>query len=204
MIKRKKKPASSKTYNWRPNFRDFEALPDIRTVRAQLFVPAACITIAIVFVAVIAFREYRAMSIKGNIATLREEVESYDQTHNEKVQLNAEFMGIMRNLKEVVAFKEDVLVGSDFLLAVSSRLQSGMFLERVDYGEAKAVVEGNVQVPAEEASRIVDAYLKSLEGGDVLQGLFTQYKLTSLERDARTGMIRFRIEVTGKDEGGKK
>ncbi|EDY81033.1 Fimbrial assembly protein [Verrucomicrobiia bacterium DG1235] len=204
MIKVKKKSASERTFNWRPNFRSYEDLPDMRAVRTQIFVPAVAICIAAVFAIYILFQEYRAMSIGESIVKLEEEISSYEARHDEKVKLNAEFMGIVRTMDEVIEFTSDNLVGSDFLLALSSRLVEGMYLTRVEYLENKATIEGSVQVPAEEASRLVNDYLKSIEEADSLQGLLTEYKLTSLERDGSGNNISFRIEVTRKEEEEKK
>lgn len=203
MIKPKKRASKARQYNWRPNFLNYESLPDIRAVRTQFFLPTVSSLLAAVFVIFVLAREYKAMGIVEGIEDLNAEVASYEATHNEKVKLNAEFMGIARTLDEVVEFKKDRLSGSDFLLALSSRLIDGMYLNRVEYLEGRATVEGSVQVPAEEASRIVDAYLKSIEQGDVLQGLLTEYKLTSLERDGGSNSIKFRIEITEAQEADK-
>lgn len=204
MISLKKRGAASSSFDWRPNFRDYDALPDIRAVRTKIFVPAIFLTIAAVFAIFILFREYQALGVGESIAELQAEVDSYGDRHDEKVKLNGEFMAIGRDLEEVIAFKEERLVASDFLLAITSRLTDGMFLTRVEYGEDRAFIEGSVKVPAEEASRIVDSYLKSLEEGNVVQGLLTEYKLTSLERDPSSSIVKFRIEVSAPQENKKK
>lgn len=203
MISLKKKATVAKSYSWRPNFRDYEALPDIRAVRTKVFLPVIFITIAAVFCAFILFREYKALNINKSIAQVSSEIESYQVDHDEKVALNSEFMNIAKDLDEIQSFKEGRLVGSDYLLGLSSRLQEGMYLTRVDYGEDKAVIEGNVTVPAEEASRLVDDYMNTIKEADVLQGVYTEYKLTSLERDKDGTTIKFRIEVTLEEKGKK-
>lgn len=203
MIKLNKKASKARRYNWRPNFRNYESLPDIRAVRTQLFLPTVSALMAIVFVIFVLAREYKAMGIVEGIEGLRAEIATYEADHNEKVKLNAEFMRIARTLDEVIEFKKDRLSSSDFLLALSSRLTEGMYLNRVEYLEGRATVEGSVQVPAEEASRIVDAYLKSIKNGDVLQGLLTEYKLTSLKRDDSSNTIKFKIEITEAQEAEK-
>lgn len=200
MIKLKRKSAENQSFDWRPNFRNYEELPDLRAVRTQFFIPALSICIAVVFTIFIVSQEYRAMNISGDIEKLEEEIGSYEERHEEKVKLNSEFRGISRTLDEVSEFKADRLVASDFMLAVTSRLLEGMYLNRIEYIEGRATVEGSVQVSAEQASRLVNEYLKSLEEGDVLQGLLTDYKLTSLERNTNGENFNFRIVISRGEE----
>ncbi len=200
MISFKKRQQSSGSYDWRPNFRDYESLPDIRAVRTQFFLPTALVALALAFVGYLASREYRAVYLKSEISTIEAEISQHDVNHAEKVSQNAEFMSFERSLDEISAFLDDQLVGSDFLLAVSSRIMSGMYLTRVEYAPELVTIEGNLEVPAEEASRIVDGFLKALQEGDVVQGKLTEYKLTSLERDATSRLIRFRIQVEPKPD----
>ncbi|MBK1879946.1 hypothetical protein [Pelagicoccus mobilis] len=204
MIKIKKKASVGNSYSWRPNFRNYDELPDVRTVRTQFFFPIVSLCIAAVFTVFILFQEYRAMDIRKNMAELEVEIESYQARHDEKVKLNAEFMGISRTLDEIVEFKANRLVASDYLLTLSSHLLEGMYLTKVEYMATLATIEGSVQVPAEEASRLVNQYLKSIQEADALQGLLNEYKLTSLERGEAGQGIKFRIEVLKKEEEVKK
>lgn len=202
MMKLSKKSKPSRNYDWRPNFRDYDSLPDIRVVRTKFFVPALAIAIASALTVYIFFQEYRAMGISKDIQKLEEEIAMRQGEHDEKVELNAEFMKLSRKLSEVVEFKEGKLTASDLLLNLSSRLFDGMHLDRVEYAEGRADIQGRALVPAEEASRLVNDYLKSIEDSDVLQGLLDEYKLTSLDRDGKGNGFVFSIEVT-KEGAGK-
>ncbi|MDQ8183397.1 hypothetical protein [Pelagicoccus sp. SDUM812005] len=201
MIKLSKKASSARSYDWRPNFRDYDSLPDMRAVRTQFFVPALAIAIASVLTVYILFQEYRASNIEEEIQSLQAEISTYQGRHDEKVKLNAEFMKISRTLAEVVEFKDGKLVASDALLSLSSNLLDGMHLDRVEYYEGRANIQGSVLVAAEEASRLVNDYLKAIEKADSFQGLLNEYKLTSLERSTAGNGIAFRIEVIAKEEG---
>lgn len=204
MIKLKKKTASGLSYNWRPNFRLSDTLPEVRAIRTKLFVPIMAALAASVFLIFILGQEYRAMSIQENIEKLQQEIVSHSAQHDEKVELNAEFLALTRTIDEVLAFKEGKLIGSDYLLTVSSNLLDGMYLDKVEYMDGRSTVEGSVEVPAEEASRLVNDYLKSLQEADALQGLLTEYKLTSLEREGTGDVIKFRIEISNPEEEEKK
>ena len=202
MRKLSKKSAPARSDSWRPNFRDYDTLPDVRVVRTKFFLPAFAISVAAALTAYILFQEYRAMGITEDIQALEAEVATYRERHDEKVDLNAEFMKVSRKLNEVVAFKEGKLTASDLLLDLSSRLPEGMYLNRVEYTEGLASIEGSALVSAEEASRLVNDYLKSIEEADVLQGLLSEYKLTSLGRNGAGNGFVFNIEVT--EKGDKK
>lgn len=204
MVSLKKKSAETRLYNWRPNFRDYEALPDIRVVRAKFFVPALFITLAVVFLSYIIFSEYKAMNLQDSIDLIQTEIDTDEARHAETVKLNGEFMKLVRSVDEMVAFEAEQLIGSDFLLAISSKLLEGMYLSRIEYERDLVVIIGNLNVPAEEASRIVDEYLQSLKDEDILEGKLTVYKLTSLERDSNSGTIKFRIEISPAEKEEKK
>jgi len=196
VIARKKGASSVQRFCWRPDFSDRELLPELSTVRARFLLPGIAATVAVVLVGLLLIQEYRASTLSENIVSLREEIASYDEQHSELVEMNAEFIGLSRSIDEVVDFKSDKLVGSDFLLSVSSKLLDGMYLNRVDYLNGRAEVEGSVEVPAEEASILVNEYLESLENADVLQGVLSEYKLTSLERDGKEQRVKFLVQVS--------
>ena len=200
MISLKKRQQSSGSYDWRPNFRDYESLPDLRVVRTQFFLPTLLVALAVGFASYLASREYKAIYLRSEIDAIEAEINEHDVNHAAKVAENAEFMAFERGLDEISEFVDGQLVGSDFLLAVSSRIMEGMYLTRVEYASELVTIEGNLEVPAEEASRIVDGFMKALQEGEVVQGKLTDYKLTSLERVAATGLIRFRIEVGPKPD----
>lgn len=190
-----------RTYHWRPSFRDFEALPDIRAVRTKFFVPTLFISLAIIAASLTVFREHKAMVRQKAIDELQTEVDSYKEEHDAIVALNGEFMKRVRGIDEIIAFTEGQLVASDFFLGISSNAQKGMYLSRVEYTEEKATIAGFLSVAAEEASQVVDDYMKALSEADVLQGKMTEYKLTSLIRLEKTDTIQFRIEVTPEGSG---
>lgn len=204
MIKLKKKASTGPSYDWRPDFRLTDTLPEISAVRTKLFAPILAGGVALVCVSFILFQEYKAKSINENIAAMQAEISSHDVEHNAKVEINAEFLGLTRTIDEVIAFKEGNLIGSDFLLTVSSKLLEGMYLDRVEFSDGRATIGGIVEVPAAQASDLVNSYLKSLEEVDALQGLLAEYKLTSLDREGSEEIIKFRIEVSNPEEKGKK
>ncbi|WP_309023236.1 PilN domain-containing protein [Pelagicoccus sp. SDUM812002] len=140
------------------------------------------------------------MNIEEDIQKLESEIATYEARHDEKVKYNADFMKVSRSLNEIVEFEGGRLVASDLLLSLSSRLPDGMYLDRVEYSDGIANIQGSVLVSAEEASRLVNDYLRSIEGADVMQGLLDEYKLTSLERGSVGDGFAFRIEITKKEE----
>lgn len=205
MIKLRKSQAANRAFHWRPNFRDYNALPPVRAVRTNIFIPVVFIAIALVFAGFILFREYQAMTIRAEIDVLKAEIEEDSKRHDEIVGLNAEFMKITKNLDEITKFVDGQLVGSEFLIDLTSRIKPGMYLTRIEYAQGRAMIEGRVGVAAEQASRIVDEFLKSIQEAEVLQGIVTDYKLTLLERANTVDTFNFRIEVTVPLDGkGKK
>ncbi len=204
MINLKRKAAAGPSYNWRPNFRDFESLPDISVVRVKFFLPTFLGVAVLIAVSYILFNEYEAAGINDSIDSLQTELDSQAPEHDKLVKLNSEFMTLDKGLKEILDFKSGTLLSSDLLLSISTRVKEKMHLTRLEYSAERVLIEGDVKVAAEEASVIVDAFLLELEKGAILEGVLDQYSLTSLQRDERKDTIHFRIEITAAEkEKGK-
>lgn len=203
-LKKKQAPAVA-SYNWRPSFRDFDALPDVRAVRARFFLPTLFISVSTLFVSFILFREYQAISLNEGIANLAAEIESTNALHEETVDLNGKFRKSVNVFEEIDSFYSEQISGSELLLRLSSNAPQGLFLTQVQYAnEGGATIEGRITVQAEEASAVVNKYIDALQAADATQGQYKTYSLASMTRDATSSAIDFRIALSNEEATGKK
>lgn len=202
---KKKSQAVAAGYNWRPDFRDAAALPDVRAVRARFFLPTVFISISTLFVAFIAVREYQAASLNDGIASLAAELESAAASHDQVVDLNGKFRNSANVFEEIEAFSSEQISGSELLLRMSSNAPQGLYLTQLQYGdEGGATIQGRITVQAEEASAVVNSYIEALKAADATQGQYKDYSLQAMSRDGASGSMDFRIGISNDDEAGKK
>ena len=67
--------------NWRPDFRDRQSLPDIKTVRTTFFITAIAVTIAVVSIMHVGFQEYKIYSLGKKIEEGKAEISSRQDLH---------------------------------------------------------------------------------------------------------------------------
>ena len=76
-----KKVEAEAELNWRPDFRDRQSLPDIRTVRTTFFITAIAVTIAVMSVMHVGFQEYNIYSLGKKIEEGEAEISSRQDLH---------------------------------------------------------------------------------------------------------------------------
>ena len=64
------KPKKVVQTNWHPDFRNVDALPDIKVVRTEFFVNILTVTIAFVLLFYLGFHEYSGISLGSQIYEL--------------------------------------------------------------------------------------------------------------------------------------
>lgn len=188
---------------WRPDFRDTEDLPDIKIIRTGFFVGAFFTTVALALVLFVSFRELQKKSTQENLDALQVEISGYEVEHARVVALNKKFMESMKRIEEVDATRSNQVVFSDLMLSAGQALREGMALSLISYKDDSITLEGLINVPAEEASIVVDAFMNELKTNNVDQGFFPVYNLNSLERKDGGG-ISFSITMSEELKDQKK
>jgi hypothetical protein len=78
--------------NWRPDFRDRQSLPDIKTVRTTFFISAIAVTIAVMSVMHVGFQEYTIYSLERKIEEGKTEIAARQDLHVKAIGMKNLFL----------------------------------------------------------------------------------------------------------------
>ena len=192
-MKRIKKDAIVSQANWHPNFRIAEALPDLKVVRTHFFINAISLSLAAVAVFFLAIREYKALSLKSEIATWEEKIESSRAENLAYLKLSKEFKDEKVKFEEVRDFIVTDLPVTKFLENLGPTIPEGLDLDSMAFGGERVVIRGTILGNSETASIALSNYLDVLRENPGIGPRFSDISLTSLVRDARSEVLTFEI-----------
>lgn len=181
---------------WRPDFRDSETLPDTKVVRTSFFLTAGFFSVAVAMAMFLGFREYQKVQVEKDLIELQVEVDGMKPEHGVKVAANGKFMSANGRIDEIVAMRGNQIVGSDLLISVGAALSPSMVLSQMKYEKDSIVLEGMLNVGADEASALIDEYMEKLKEADVGQGTLKTYDLMSIQRKGTQMIFKLSISKT--------
>ncbi|QXD32236.1 hypothetical protein [Candidatus Pelagisphaera phototrophica] len=186
--------------NWRPDFRDRQSLPDIKTVRTTFFISAIAVTIALMSVMHVGFQEYTIYSLGKKIEEGKAEIAARQALHVKAIRMNNLFLAQENRIDEINTFEEKQLAASDLILDSGKSLSPGMSLLSIDYIDEKAVFQGFV-VASEETDSLLKDYMEKLRNVDSLKDRYADINQVSVERESGTDLIKFHLEAVNPEEG---
>ena len=185
--------------NWRPDFRDRQSLPDIKTVRTTFFISAIAVTIALMSVMHVGFQEYTIYSLGKKIEEGKAEIAARQALHVKAIRMNNLFLAQENRIDEINTFEEKQLAASDLILDSGKSLSPGMSLLSIDYIDEKAVFQGFV-VASEETDSLLKDYMEKLRNVDSLKDRYADINQVSVERESGTDLIKFHLEAVNPEE----
>ena len=126
-----KKVEAEAELNWRPDFRDRQSLPDIRTVRTTFFITAIAVTIAVMSVMHVGFQEYNIYSLGKKIEEGEAEISSRQDLHVKVIAMKNLFLAQEKRIDEINTFEELTIES----LEVNDEVFDDWFDEKFVYSE---------------------------------------------------------------------
>ena len=185
--------------NWRPDFRDRQSLPDIRTVRTTFFITAIAVTIAVMSVMHVGFQEYNIYSLGKKIEEGKAEISSRQDLHVKAIGMKNLFLAQEKRIDEINTFEERQLAASDLILDSGKSLSPGMSLLSIEYIDEKAVFQGFV-LASEEADSLLKDYIEKLRNVDSLKDRYADINQVLVDRESGTDLIKFHLEAINPEE----
>ena len=185
--------------NWRPDFRDRQSLPDIKTVRTTFFISAIAVTIAVMSVMHVGFQEYTIYSLGKKIEEGKAKIASRQDIHVKAIGMKNLFLAQEKRIDEINTFEERQLAASDLILDSGKSLSPGMSLLSIEYIDEKAVFQGFV-VASEEADSLLKDYMEKLRNVDSLKDRYADINQVLVERESGTDLIKFHLEAINPEE----
>ena len=200
--KASKKVEEIKELNWRPDFRDRDSLPDIRTVRTSFILSALAITLAIISLMHVSFYEFTVYASSKKIDKGKAEVSVQQGLHAKAIGMNNLFIESERRIDEINTFIEGQMIGSDLILNVGGNLMPGMSLSSVEFKQDRTVLHGYI-VASEHTDSLLRAYMERIQEVDSIKDRYSEITQVSVERQEGTNQMKFHLEaVSSEDDKG--
>jgi hypothetical protein len=202
--KRDAAPASPPA--WHPNFRDFERLPDTSAIRKTFFVNATAVLFAVLAAGWLAWNEFQVRNYATQQAAAEAEIARHQKQNAEGLKLTKEFADEEKKFTEAAAFLKAPIRPSELLLLLGETLPAEIQLEYVDLrladpSNSTCILRGYAAGSKDQASGAASAYVERLRTVPRFAQIFESVNLTTLNTDARTGMLIFEIVLKFKGDG---
>ncbi len=194
---------------WHPNFRNFERLPDTKVVRTNFFINVAAAAAAVLLAGFVGWREFQAASFRQQAAAAQEQIERNRKESDEGLRLTKQFTDEERKFAEASAFTKAPISPTEMLALLGASLPAEIQLEYLDFRphdptDSRCVLRGLAAGSKDQASGAASAYVETLRTQPRFAEVFGSVNLTTLNADARSGMLIFEIVLKFKAPGGKK
>ncbi len=196
--------AAPRTLPWRPDFRDFEQLPDVKTVRAALYTNIAVASLTALVVLFVAHREWSILSLRGTLSDVEAQIESTQAGSERARAMFTEFQAEERRFNEANALVSDPFRLADFLIHLGTLNPPGVNVSRVDFRGAgqSLTILGAIRGLDAAASDAASQYVRQLQNDPRLKTYFESISLTNLGRNVEEGSLNLELVFTFKKAGG--
>jgi len=188
--------------SWHPNFRNYERLPDIKVVRTAFFINTTAVTIAVLMLSFVLFKEYQLNSLHKQIEDAQRRV-SHDSSGSTKaVQLYRKFQAADKQLQSIANFRAAAPVPSPIILRINDTLPSYIAVTLLDFKEKGLTVRGIVRGAPELAAGRANAYVETLRKDKEMMTYFDAVSLDNMSPNPLDG--RLILELSLKYKAPKK
>jgi len=183
---------------WHPNFRNYERLPDTKTVRTALLVNLVAGTAAVVMLGWVGYREYEIHNMSQQQAEAETIIERDTAKNNEALRLSKLFTDEEKKFRDVTTFTTQTVRPSTFVLQIGSILPKEIALNFIDMRLADptnpaCVLRGLVAGSRTEAAGSATSFVELLRAQKEFVPVFESIELTNVAPDPRGGFLTFEI-----------
>lgn len=175
-----KKKDSGFAANWRPDFRDNDALPDVKAVRTNFMVNLVAVALACLVAVWFGIKEFQAMSLQTEIDNLKASIQDASGKNRAALKLSKEFTQLSPKVDDLVAFYDGYQFPLNILLPISESRPETIALESFTLSKA-GVNKGSQKKPnMVYTPRVTLTAILKGESVEALQEL-DKYKVTLQE-----------------------
>lgn len=194
---------------WHPNFRNYERLPDTKTVRTAFFVNAVAGGIAACLLLYTGFNELRIRQLNQQVAEAESLIESRRAQDEQARKLSAAFAEEEKKLAEAVTFTAVALPPTEFIALLGETLPQDIAIEFFDMKLAEAagptiVLRGIASGSPEQASGAASSYADVFRTHPRFVAAVDKADITNVNRDTQRGVITFEVVLRLKTPGKEK
>lgn len=194
---------------WHPNFRNYERLPDTKTVRTAFFVNVVAGGIAACLVLYAVFNELKLRQLSQQIADSQQQIDSRKAQNDQALKLSQAFAEEEKKLSEAIAFTSMAMHPTEFILLLGETLPKDIAIEFFDLRLAEAtgptvVLRGMAWGSPEQASGAASSYADVFRTHPRFIAAVDKADITNVNRDTTRGVITFEVVLRLKSPGKEK
>jgi hypothetical protein len=205
---RKREAAPAVAPAWHPNFRNFEKLPDTKVVRTNFFINVAAVVAATVLAGIVGWTEYQAALYRSQAASAQANIDQRKAQSDEGLRLTKLFQDEDKKFAEAATFITAPIAPTELVDLFGQTLPAEIQIEFIDYrptdSDARCTIRGLAAGSKDQASGAASAYVDLLRNHPRFKEVFASVNLTTINADARTGLLVFEVVLKLKPAGAKK
>lgn len=194
---------------WHPNFRNYERLPDTKTVRTAFFVNAIAGGVAACLLLYVGFNEFRIRTLDQQIAESQQQIDARKDQDAAAKRLSQVFAEAERKINEALNFTAITIAPTEFISLLGETLPQGISIEFLDMRLAEAagpsiVLRGTASGSPEQASGAASSYADVFRTHPRFIAAVAKADITNVNRDTARSLITFEVVLRLKPAGSDK
>lgn len=187
--------------NWRPDFCNRAALPDIKVVRTNFLINFVCVLSALVFVYFTLEREYNVYALGQTVASMERQVQSASSANEASLKLSNAFKKASNEIIDVERFFIAPFKAHEFLVDFVKLCPEEADVKSIAFSEVYSKgskVEYKMNITGEVVDALsLDAFKNSIEASGLLEvdNLSPMIDETLQDRNVDTGIFPYRMSI---------
>ena len=206
--KKKKVQANSP---WHQDFRNADALPDIKVIRTRFFVNFVALVIPLFVATMWIQKEVALNTLKSDIQELETDKSSMQASNNALVELSREFMKESAKIESLDEYYWNLFPLSDYLVTLSDKVGEEMVVSTMELKKSNRVsgndvvdvwesrIAGYVAQGDQGAITRVNNFVEEVGQVELLKPHIDEAFLDNLVRDQETDTLNFVVSITMAD-----
>lgn len=196
---------------WRPDFRETETLPDLKTVRTSFFLNISSLAIALAVMLFSVHREWTAASLARNLQDVAARTAEAERPSQKAVADFATFEVERKKFEEIKKLNGSSFRLSDYILKLADVLPANIWLNKFELRSGGQTILLGASIEGQDASSnaAVSDFERLLRADDSLKEHFEEIQLINVARDQSSDRLIFELlftfkQATAKVVGGRK
>ncbi len=189
--------------NWHPDFRNVDALPDIKVIRTDFFVNILTVTIALASIFYLGYHEYNGIALGSQISELDNKITAKNTENNKNLSFSSKFDNFSKKIVELEQFVDSPIDTAEFLTFLGEAIPHEMLLTSISYFDREFTegkktfvlfiinIRGAAHGSAETATQTVYDFINKLENLEMFEAILYNTELDSMVRDDALGLFNF-------------
>lgn len=212
--KKKKVQAQSP---WHQDFRNADALPDIKVIRTRFFVNFIAVVIPLFVATIWVQKEVSLNALRSDIESLEADKAAKQVSNSDLVELSREFTKEAAKIESLDDYYYNLFPLSDYLVTLSDQVEEDMVVSSVELKKANRVsgdnvvdvwesrIAGYVAQGDQGAITRVNNFVEEFGQVELLEPHIDEAFLDNLTRDQETDTLNFVVSITmmeSEEDGG--